>query len=144
MSYTSDEVVDGMLEALRARKIELEEDHALPIMVEEIERWIAYVEAADKAANPDAYDDNEGAENDDTPENDNEGAENDDEGAGFSNNGVTLNPLLTSTARHHDEHWWADVEDEDAPAIMPIIVAPVVVAANPIDSGTGFGPPSGG
>ena len=143
MFYTSDEVVDGMLEALRARKIELEEDHALPIMVEEIERWIAYVEAADKAINPDAYDDNEGAENDDTPENDNEGAENDDEGAGFSNNGVTLNPLLTSTARHHDEgYWWDAVEARAMPSVPE--VAPVVVAANPIDSGTGFGPPSGG
>lgn len=60
-------VFSDLLEALHKRKQEFEDGHALPIMIEEIENWIDYVERAENKEarfhdDDDDDDDNEGDE----------------------------------------------------------------------------------
>jgi hypothetical protein len=59
-----------LLEALHKRKQEFEDGHALPIMVEEIENWIDYVEKAENKearSHDDDDDDDDDDDNEDAP-----------------------------------------------------------------------------
>jgi len=75
MMHTVASVISGALELLRARKQKFEEEHVLPIMIEEVEDWIAYFEKIDRAAQLGQHvedygdpDDDDDGEDDDEPE----------------------------------------------------------------------------
>jgi len=108
----SSSTFSSLLESLHKRKQEFEDGHALPIMVEEIEYWIDYVEKA-------GYKEDKSNDDDDDDDDDNEGDEDDEHEAA---------PVLPS--------WWDDREDAEPQrrhldSVVAGFAAPMAGGENP-------------
>ena len=124
-------VFSDLLEALHKRKQEFEDGHALPIMIEEIENWIDYVERAENKEarfHDDDDDDDDDDDNEDAPD------------WHMGHNAVVTGFGPRGSA------------GPDGPAIRTPIIAstvrpiPLASIISSLDEGeaTGFGAPSGG